>query len=109
MSDFVAALLADAQKITGWSEAEARAFIRCLQADSPDDLADAIPSALAWAAKIETLNSVVELMKTLPNSVLHARWNGEEIELRLNPDAQVIHRWDGSLDIDLPENSDADR
>ncbi len=108
MSDFVATLMAEAQKITGWSEAEVRAFIRCIRADSPDDLADAIPSALAWAASIETRNSMVELMKTLPDSALHARWNGQEIELRINPDAKVTHRADGSLDIDLPEQSDAD-
>jgi hypothetical protein len=108
MTEFIVTLLTEAQKITGWSEAEVRAFIRCIRADSPDDLADAIPSALAWAAGIETRHSVVELMKTLPAGALEARWNGQEIELRINPDAKVTHRADGSLDIDLPEQSDAD-
>jgi hypothetical protein len=106
MSDFITTLLTEAQKITGWTEGEVRAFVQCIRADTPDALADAIPSALAWARGIETSESMISLMKTLPVGALHARWNGQEIELRINPDASVSHDADGTIRIDWSEARD---
>lgn len=103
--DFVTTLIAEARQITGWTDAETRAFIRCIRADTPDGLADAIPSALAWARQIETANSMIELMKTLPDKVLHAEWNGTALAVRINPDANVYHDNNDVLNIDPPADA----
>ncbi len=84
---------------TGWTEEEARLFIGCIRMPTPDALLEALPEAIAWAARIETAAAMITLMKTLPRGVLDASWNGTEVALRIDPRAQVAEAQPGEITI----------
>lgn len=85
----IAELIDAAIGVTGWSEDEVRAFLRCIRADTPDGLLSDTASAVEWAAQVEAQGAVVELMKRLPKGVLQAKWTGTEIALRIDPKVDV--------------------
>lgn len=85
----IAELIDAAIGVTGWSEDEVRAFLRCIRADTPDGLLSDTASAVEWAARVEAQAAVVELMKCLPKGTLQAKWTGTEIALRIDPKVDV--------------------
>lgn len=97
--------IATAVKETGWTDKEVRNFLSCIRANSPDELLDACAAAVMWAKAIETKEAVVSLMKTLPRGAIQAEWTGDDIAVRLNPEATITTDDNGTLNIDWPEEA----
>lgn len=94
-----ATILEAVTRETGWTEEEARLFIGCIRMPTPEALIEALPEAIAWAARIETAAAMINLMKTLPRGVLDASWTGSEVALRIDPGAKVAEPQPGHIEI----------
>ena len=73
----------------GWAEEETRNFMRAMRAPSADLLMEHLEKAFEYAKRIETAHAMITLMKTLPPGTIEAEWNGTELAVRINPEAQV--------------------
>lgn len=73
----------------GWTEEETRNFMRAMRAPSGDLLMEHLEKAFEYAKRIETAHAMITLIKTLPPGTVEAEWNGTELAMRINPEAQV--------------------
>ena len=73
----------------GWTEDETRNFMRAMRAPSADLLMEHLAQAFEYAKRTETAHAMITLMKTLPPGTIEAEWNGTELGMRINPEAQV--------------------
>ena len=81
-------LLEIAMSMTGWSREEARNFMSCISADSPEALFEAIPDALEIAHRAEIIVAGVDLMKRM-GAVINAQVQNGELAWRFHPDAKI--------------------
>lgn len=72
-----------------WTEEETRNFMRAMRAPSADPLMEHLEKAFEYAKRIETAHAMITLIKTLPPGTIEAQWNGTELAVRINPEAQV--------------------
>lgn len=87
---------------TGWTDQEVRNVLGAVVAETQDQLLDALPEVIHWAAKVEAAAEMIGLAKTLPHGVLELRWTGQEAEVRIRPSCEVRETPDG-WEIDMPE------
>lgn len=87
---------------TGWTEREVRNVLGSVVAKTPDDLLDALPEVIAWAAKVEAAAATISLAKELPRGILELRWTGQEVVCRIRPSCNVRETLEG-WEIDLPD------
>lgn len=73
----------------GWGEEETRNFMRAMRAPSPGLLMEHMEKAFEYAKRIETAHAMITLIKTLPLGTMEAEWNGNELAVRINPEAKV--------------------
>lgn len=84
MNDLVATIC----EANGWEEQEARNFLSCITAATPEALIRAVTAAVEIARETETRAAMIGLMKQL-GRIVEAQVKDGDLALRLNPDLKA--------------------
>jgi hypothetical protein len=81
-------------KLLNWTPEECRKFACCIHSKTADRVFDDIGEAFQWAQATQTRMAMIDLMKTLPDGVIEAKWDRKtkDLHVRLGEDVVIEHK-----------------